>query len=50
MCPSNAKHYKELENGRKEFEIISKTDELPNDEYLINIKNIAFDKLKKYFL
>ena len=24
MFPSNAKHYKELENGRKEFEIISK--------------------------
>lgn len=35
-----------IKNGYKEFEIISKTDKLPNDEYLIKMKQNAFDKLK----
>ena len=36
-----------LDNGYKEFEIISKTDKLPNDNYLYKIKNEAFTKLKE---
>lgn len=36
-----------LDNGYKEFEIISKTDKLPNDDYLYKIKNEAFTKLKE---
>ena len=31
-----------LQNGYKEFEIISKTDSLPNDDFLINLKHKAF--------
>ena len=47
LTPNIIKNWK---TGAKNLKLFQKTDELPNDEYLINIKNIAFDKLKKYFL
>ena len=34
-----------LQNGYKEFEIISKTDKLPDDEFLVRLKDRAFDIL-----
>ena len=34
-----------LQNGYKEFEIISKTDKLPDDEFLVRLKDKAFDIL-----
>ena len=35
-----------LQNGYKEFEIISKTDNLPSDDFLLRLKNRAFDILQ----
>lgn len=35
-----------LQNGYKEFEIISKTDNLPSDDFLLLLKNKAFDILQ----
>lgn len=35
-----------LEHGYKEFEIISKKDKLPSDDFLISLKQKAFDILK----
>ena len=34
-----------LQNGYKEFEIISKTDKLPDDEFLVRLKDKVFDIL-----
>lgn len=35
-----------LEHGYKEFEIISKKDKLPDDDFLVSLKEKAFDILK----